>query len=367
MLFMGDFNYNSTAYITDTGYSNEPILNTNTNNSGAAIHRRFHQLVNHHFFECTHAREEGPVLPTCRLGSSKSTIDYLYASPFLYQHLHDSDIVFLESFWTDHALLRAQFIFSSDRQGPRLCSASPRLASNPFFTNLLFPAIDEFFTTVELTESLDCAASIDPATPQTNWDALKSLVQGIAKRVSRDKSSVLERQSKRLQRKRNRICRQYPDNRRRNIQKDMTENQRIRAGHNWRVNGEASAGFLKRTIETRSAAATFYGDLYFPNPVVPDSVTTLCNTIPSSDTIPDTAHQALLHPFSIADIQLGSHRTKLLSSPSIDGLPYAILNVLLQHSKVAKLAVTVFNETLTSCILPPTWLKNMHVLTAEIL
>ena len=248
---------------------------------------------------------------------------------------------------------------------------------------------------MELTESLDRAASIEPATPQANWDALKSLVQDIAKRVSRDKSSVLERQCKRLQRKRNRICRQYPDERRRtpllrtiesqigNIQKDMTENQRIRAGHNWRENGEASAGFLKRTIQTRavkksitsllhpstntlctnpitmqSAASTFYSDLYSPNPVVPDSVTTLCNTIPSSETIPDTAHATLLRPFSIVDIQFGSHRTKLLSSPGIDGLPYAILNVLLQHPKAAKLAVTVFNEALTSGIFPPSWLKT---------
>lgn len=38
MFFMGDFNYNSTTYITDTGYSSEPVLNTNTTNTGAAIH-----------------------------------------------------------------------------------------------------------------------------------------------------------------------------------------------------------------------------------------------------------------------------------------------------------------------------------------
>ncbi|KAL9560150.1 hypothetical protein PS6_000357 [Mucor atramentarius] len=165
----------------------------------------------------------------------------------------------MESFWTDHALLRAQFIFSSDRQGSGLWRTNPRLASDPFFTNLLFPAIDEFFTTVELTESIGRAVSIDPATPHTNWDAFKSLVQEIAKRVSRDKSSVLKRQCKRLQRKRNRICRQYPDQRIRTpllqtieSQIDMTENQRVRASHNWRENGNTSAGFLKQTIETRA-------------------------------------------------------------------------------------------------------------------
>jgi len=301
----------------------------------------------------------------------------------------------MESSWTDHALLRAQFIFSSDRQGPGLWRANPRLATNPYFTNLLFPAIDDFFTAVELTESVDLAASIESTSPQANWDALKSLVQDIAKRVSRDQSSALERQCKRLQRKRNRICRMYPDPRIRTpflktvekqigiIQRELAENLRIRAGHNWREKGETSAGFLKRTIAARavrksiaslihpttnnlctnpltmqSAASAFYSDLYSPTPVMPDSVTTLCNTIPSSDTIPDTEHEALLRPFTIADLLSGTYRTKLISSPGVDGLPYAIINILLQHPKAAKLAVTVFNQALTSGIFPPSWLQT---------
>lgn len=55
------------------------------------------------------------------------------------------------------------------------------------------------------------AASISPPNPQANWDALKELVQSVARRVSRAHISALNRQLKRLQGKRNRICRQYPD------------------------------------------------------------------------------------------------------------------------------------------------------------
>lgn len=116
MLFMGDFNYHATIYITDNSVSS--IHDTNITNNGAALHRHLHSILNSQFFECTHSREEGPLLPTFRCGSTQSAIDYLYASPFLFQYLHSSEIAFLASTWTDHALLRARFVFPSDRQDP---------------------------------------------------------------------------------------------------------------------------------------------------------------------------------------------------------------------------------------------------------
>ncbi|CEP16173.1 hypothetical protein [Parasitella parasitica] len=395
MLFMGDFNYHATTYIVD---NSDNLTHCTTNlNTGEDIHRRFHQTINTHFLECTRSQEEGSLLPTFRSGTSQSTIDYLYASPFLFQHLHSSDISFMERSGTDHALLRARFVFSSDRQGPGLWRANPRLATNPYFTDSLFPTLDvEFFVKLELTESIDLAAAVEPTTPQANWDELKALVQNIATQVGRNKSNAMERQCKRLQRKRNRICRHHQEPHTRflqllraikskigSIQRDIAENQRLCADHHWREHGETSAGYLKRTIETRaakksitgllhpttntlctnplamqSAASTFYGKLYSPDPVVPDSINTLCDSIPPTDTIPTNEHIALQSPFTIADSLSETLRTKLHSSPGVDGLPYVILNVILQHAKAAKLAVKVFNDTLALGIFPASWLKT---------
>ncbi|CEP19594.1 hypothetical protein [Parasitella parasitica] len=220
--------------------------------------------------------------------------------------------------------------FFSDRQGPGLLRANPRLATNPYFTDSLSPALDEFFVNLKLTDSIDLAATVEHTTPQANWDEPKALVRNIAKQVGRDKSSAMVRQCKGLQRKRNRICRQHQESHTRlqlprtfeskigSIQRDILENQRLRAGHHWREHSEISAGYLKRTIETRavkksipgllhpttntlctnplamqSASSTFYGKLYSPDLVVPDSINTLYDSIPPAETIPIDEHIAL--------------------------------------------------------------------------
>lgn len=393
MLILGDFNYHATAYIQDD--ENYATNLPRSTDSGASVHRTFHHLLNSYFFECTHSREEGPMLPTFRRGSSQSTIDYLYASPFLYQHLHSSDIVFLSSDWTDHALLRSRFVFSSDRQGPGLWRANPSLVTNPYFTDTLYTELDRFFNDLSLTNDIDMAASLPTSSPQDNWDSLKSLVKRVAFRVSRHKSNALTRLHKRLQRKRNRILRTHSNPSTRElllqpverqigaIQAETTQNQRLRAGQRWREQGETSAGYLKRTIHARAikrsidglldpttnllctspssmqgAAFGFYEQLYSTNPVDTDSIDLLCNFIPESDTLQASDHSVLLCPFTIDDLLRGTHRTSPLSSPGVDGIPYPILNLLFQHHAAAQLALRVFNDALTYGIFPSSWLKT---------
>ncbi|KAK4520348.1 peroxisomal targeting signal 2 receptor [Mucor velutinosus] len=248
---------------------------------------------------------------------------------------------------------------------------------------------------MEITASIDTAASITPSSPQDNWDALKALVQDIARHVSRDRSNALERPYKRLQRKRNRICRQYSDPRIRApllhtiekqigmIQREIATNLCLRAGKHWREQGETSAGYLKRTIASRSikksitslinpitntlctdpismqtAASSFYAALYSCDAMDSASINSLCATIPDSNTITDADHDTLQQPFTIADLLTGTHRTKFQSSPGIDGLPYPILNIILNHRKAAQLAVKMFNDALNLGIFPSSWLQT---------
>ncbi|GAN11560.1 hypothetical protein MAM1_0695d11129, partial [Mucor ambiguus] len=104
-----------------------------------------------------------------------------------------------------------------------------------------------------------------------------------------------------------------------------------------------------------SAASSFYGALYSSDPVDIAHIESLCNKIPDSDAISDdTTHAILQQPFNITDLQCGTHRTKFQSSPGIDGLPYPILQIIFQHQKAAKLALTVFNDALTHGIFPAT-------------
>jgi endonuclease/exonuclease/phosphatase family metal-dependent hydrolase len=110
MIILGDFNYQAASYISTTTPSPLPILTQPSQ-------KQWHEYINTHFPECTHSREAGHLLPTFKRGQVQSTIDYIYASPVLYQQLHSSSIDFIASDWTDHALLSAQFQFDPISKG----------------------------------------------------------------------------------------------------------------------------------------------------------------------------------------------------------------------------------------------------------
>lgn len=123
MIILGDFNYHTATYATDSSdYSRAedispsplPTTTSTLNDTSTSIspQKRWHELLTNNFFECTHSREDGPLIPTFRRGSSKSIIDYLYASSFLHQKLHSSSVDFISNAWMDHAFLSARFIMA---------------------------------------------------------------------------------------------------------------------------------------------------------------------------------------------------------------------------------------------------------------
>ncbi|CEP08771.1 hypothetical protein [Parasitella parasitica] len=78
MLVLGNFNYHAAAFINDsTTFTNDNILASSFN-----AQRSWAHFINFQFFECTHSRGEDPLLPTFRCGSTQSTVDCIYASPF---------------------------------------------------------------------------------------------------------------------------------------------------------------------------------------------------------------------------------------------------------------------------------------------
>lgn len=117
---LGDFNYHAHTYLHDINVSTTDYSSSPSNPDTASFftphaQSRWASFLNSQFFEFTHSRGELPILPTFRCGLTQSTIDYLYASPFLYQDFHSSKMEVISSEWTDHALLRARFMFPTDK------------------------------------------------------------------------------------------------------------------------------------------------------------------------------------------------------------------------------------------------------------
>ncbi|CEP16727.1 hypothetical protein [Parasitella parasitica] len=73
-----------------------------------------------------------------------------------------------------------------------------------------------------------------------------------------------------------------------------------------------------------------------------------CATIPPQAKIVDADRVLLEQPFTVLDLLQGTERTSLSSGPGVDGIPYAMYKIMLQHSATAKLALTVFNDALLS-------------------
>lgn len=394
MIILGDFNYHSLSYATDTSnYDDDdfqPPSDNSTDHVAVTVNpqQRWHHLMTRYLTECTHSHDNNftpsaSILPTFRRGTSKSTIDYIYVSPILASHLKESNIEFIKDAWTDHALLSIHLAFTSPNHGPGLWRLNPHMAKNQYFIDQLLIALDDFHS---VPSSLS---------PQDSWDKLKILVKRLAKKINRRYVDYRTRVLKRLQRKRNRLLRTYKlthiihdrlstlESLIGSLQQEIADNHALRAGLRWRENGEKSAGFLKRLIATRTAqrsissfkhpetqvlctsvndldAATthFYDQLYTPDNIDLPSVDILRNTISPDSTIPQTSHASLTAVFESTDLISAAQRSPHKSSPGIDGLPYEIVSILFSHSATLTLALQVYNDALLNGIFPSSWLKT---------
>ncbi|KAI9332178.1 hypothetical protein BD770DRAFT_298071, partial [Pilaira anomala] len=103
-------------------------------------------------------------------------------------------------------------------------------------------------------------------------------------------------------------------------------------------------------------ATSFYKDLFTSEPIDPEAIHTLLQTIPSfanSNNSDDMS--SLTSPFSITSLHLVATGQSKHSSPGMDGLPYTFLNLLFHHHLIEPLALKVYNEALQASIFPLSW------------
>ncbi|KAG1036563.1 hypothetical protein G6F43_013025 [Rhizopus delemar] len=376
ILITGDFNYSPSISCRAT--------NSTMQSPFHVAQQKWHNFLLANFNEVTHPSLDNP-LPTFRRGTTLSTIDYFFSSLSLSSCVLKSRIEFINPSWTDHALLSVQFKFGSNLHGKGLWRANPYLAANPQFISTLYRSLD-WFCSSRLSIPFEMENNFSPfsvETPQLLWDAVKIEVKRVARSFGRKQASWRQLHLSRLQTKRERILSsQLPTNTLHtkltkteqligNLQTDIAKNQILKAHKHWRENGETSAGYLKRSIVTRSsqryipslqhpidgrlctspedlqeAAREFYQKLYRSDPINESNISTLLDTIPEDDIIPSNASQSLLTPFKIDDLIEGSSRSPRKSSPGMDGLPYEIMSLLFNHPGISKLAIEVYNDAL---------------------
>jgi exonuclease III len=106
-------------------------------------------------------------MPTFRRNDSiYSTIDYIFVSNVLRNHIQESDLHKLDSDWTDHSLLSTKLVMGTLPNGPGLWRANPLIVRNPQYQQYLQHQLHDILLQ---TPSV--------WTPQMKWDHIKVQVK----------------------------------------------------------------------------------------------------------------------------------------------------------------------------------------------
>ncbi|KAG1445652.1 hypothetical protein G6F56_009836 [Rhizopus delemar] len=182
LLITGDFNYRPSSSFNYTNSHSQP--------PAYFAQRKWHNFLLSNFQELAHPSLDNP-LPTFRRGTTASTIDYIFGSASLASNIQNSSITFINSNWTDHALLTVQFKFGSGSHGKGLWRANPLLVSNSYFVKSLYRSLDCFCSS-RLSPPFDIDNSLRSPThdtPQSLWDDLKLKVKRVTRSFGRRQAS----------------------------------------------------------------------------------------------------------------------------------------------------------------------------------
>ncbi|KAK4513077.1 uncharacterized protein ATC70_011523 [Mucor velutinosus] len=349
--------------------------------------KSFIEFLNTHFSDCLNQ----PNLPhdyTFRRGSSLSTLDYMFAGRDAFFKMSDGDITFLSQEWTDHALLTKTYTTGMTNCGKGVWRANPFLAKNPIYVNKLNTAISNYVET-----------KLDPnLSAQEKWDLIKKKTKQVTLNFSRTHCSWRKAKIKKLQSERNNLLRRYRDDsvclnlllspvekELSQLQQEIVDVQRLRAGQRWHEKSEKSPGYIKQTLAEKAskrtisslkhptsgeqcletstkldAAKVFYQDLYTEEEIDLNCVERMLQYI--DKTIPAEDSQDIIEDIPYEDIIQGSRRTPNGSSPGLDGICYEILHLLVINPSCEAIILQVFNDALSLGKFPKSWQESCIVL-----
>lgn len=381
-IILGDFNYSYSR-----SFSSRPIRQAPTT---------WLQYIDNNFFDGI-TPPDSLAASTFHRGSSQSCIDYVMVSSDLYLSvcLDKCRTLYIQPAWSDHCLLTCHLRLSVPNSGSSVSSvgkgiwrANPRLALNSEFQDRLKTALTK------------CVASLDfTLANTTKWETLKHVTAKCCRSFSRREAFNLSRAEDLLHKKRSGLTKKLlldptllpvlspqltiVEHQLSSLQQYHVENLALRSGIRWRELGEISAGYLKRTVATRTAkklipplihhstlspctskeemldtTAEFYGNLYSPDDIDQSSIDHLLESLPESLRLSSETADKVIAPIDYDDLLDAFSRSPKKSSPGKDGLPYEIVRLIIEHPACRTIALAVYNDALSYAHIPETWLQS---------
>ena len=190
-------------------------------------------------------------MPTVKAtNGTRSCINYLFISNSIRNNYSTAESLFLNSRWSDHAMLTVEYEIAAPRQGKGLWRANPFLVSIPSYVRKINDGIQDY---------ADKHFTSGKRSPQDHWDQLKKLMAKLTKNYCRFRNSWRNNRLKQLQQTRNTLYREYfstelleplvepIEKEIGSLQTEIAQIAILKAGKRWLENNEKSAGYLKRT------------------------------------------------------------------------------------------------------------------------
>ncbi|KAG0816384.1 hypothetical protein G6F18_013004 [Rhizopus arrhizus] len=160
----------------------------------------------------------------------------------------------------------------------------------------------------------------------------------------------------------------------------------LRSGLRWREHGKRSNSYFYKTIKTRTQKQTihellssegylvrspnqlnncvkqFYEQLYSPDPIDYEALEELLTQVPPSTCFDAATNNALTSEWTEEEVLTCASKAPSYSSPGVDGIPYELLQLLLQHPFCIRLFTKVLNTALQHSKFPATWQQSIQTM-----
>ena len=337
-------------------------------------------------------------MPTFSNHRSRTTIDYIFASPSLTTNIEYPQHNYLNRFWTDHNLLSCQINLEAFETGQGVWRMNTMLLQDKKIRDLIYRTVDE-----DLED-------LAPLPTTSAWEELKAHLQRVLQEEGRAKAKECRALGSLLQRRRDHLLRRiswYKEAPQPNLtaikemETELEETERrldgmlekvmtslaIRTQTKWQDLGERCNKYFFRVLRSRQTkrniirlrcpatqtyvtdptglcrvSRAFYSKLYTPDPVDEEAIQELIDSLPNSAKVDREAAKGLLEKISDEAIRDALDLCPSAKAPGLDGFPFEILRALCSHQGFFALFSKVLNNALEKAAIPESWQHTMMIL-----
>lgn len=362
-------------------------------NYGRRHHAQFQDWLAVHLVDCFTPMHAPPLPTFTHTGNgARTTIDYIFCTLPLHSQVSDPQQTCVPQY-SDHDMLALTFT-------PAL---SPKIGRGSWRMNTKLLNSSRFLE--ELTEHLSRASGRRRSeNAQQHWDRVKKKIKAFSITASierkRDRQTIIQELNQRRQQALETLSTASPADKEgvetelvtleSEIQLYIAEEMdahALRSGTLWREQGEANSGYFFRAIAKRYAkrlvpslinpatdaltttneeklqvAASFYSNLYTPDPHSAEDTRTLLQALPASATLSDLDREKIAGTIEMNQIKAVISHSPLSRAPGRDGIPFELYQAMLHVPWIMELLLEVMNDALQDGAFPKSWNETVMIL-----